>query len=93
METEDRPVAFNRWRPLWDQWHRWLDDQALTPLRACLGFALSQPEITRVVVGIDCLKQLREILAAGAEAPNVVPPATLMSGDLSLVNPSRWGER
>jgi len=90
MGPTNRPGTFNRWQPLWDQWHRWLDDQSITPLQACLGFAISQPEISRVVVGVDSLKQLQEILASVEETPNVMPPPTLVSGDLDLINPSRW---
>lgn len=89
MEATKRPATFNRWHPLWQQWHRWLEDQALTPLQACLNFTLSQPEIDRVVVGVDSLKQLQGILGS-VEVPAVKPPAALMSEDLDLINPSRW---
>ena len=89
MEPTNRPASFTRWQSLWDQWHRWLDVEALTPLQACLGFATSQAEIDRVVVGVDSLKQLREILASVA-VPIPTPPPTLKSDDLDLINPSRW---
>jgi len=61
----------------------------VTPLQACLGFALSQQEIGRVVVGVDNKKQLQEILAA-AELEVPLPPDFLQSDDLDLINPSRW---
>lgn len=89
MDTGNRPAQFNRWQPLWDDWDRWLEEQALTPPQACLGFAYSQPEIDRVVVGVDSLKQLQEILV-GVKGPAVEPPTALISGDLDLINPSRW---
>ena len=90
MGPETRPAAFGRWQALWDRWHRWLDERSVTPLQACLGFALSIPEISRVVVGIDNLGQLQDILA-GAETPhNEMPPQTLSSSDSDLINPSRW---
>ncbi|HJY38371.1 MAG TPA: hypothetical protein VJ299_12925, partial [Steroidobacteraceae bacterium] len=68
----------------------WLAEQALTPVQACISFALSQPGIDRVVVGVDSLQQLQEIIA-GTTARSPAPPATLMNADLDLVNPSRWG--
>ena len=89
MEAANRPAIFNSWQPLWDRWHHWLDDQQLTPLRACLGFALSQPEVDRVVVGVDSLNQLQEILSS-VKTPAVEPPAALMSDDLHLINPALW---
>ncbi len=59
MGAQSRPTYFNRWQPLWDQWHHWLDEQALHPLHTCLGFTLSHPEIDRVVVGVDSLRHLK----------------------------------
>jgi len=89
LEHARRPARFDRWQPLWILWERWLDEQALTPLQACLGFALSYPEINRVLVGVDGLGQLREILATvGPEV--ATPPDTLMSENPDLINPSRW---
>lgn len=89
MKAANRPATFNRWRPLWQHWHCWLDGQALTPLQACLGFALAQPQVARVVVGVDSLMQLKGILA-NVETPLMEPPATLVSEDMDLINPSRW---
>ena len=89
MEAGKRPVTFDRWHPLWDQWHRWLDDQALSPLQACLGFVVAQPEIDRVVVGVDSLKQLQEIVSA-AKPMGVPVPEFLTTEDLQLLNPSNW---
>lgn len=89
MDSAKRPEIFNRWQPLWKQWHCWLDDVKLTPLQACLGFALAQPEIDRIVVGVDSLKHLQDIVAS----PNISTiefPKNLESTDLALINPSEW---
>jgi aryl-alcohol dehydrogenase-like predicted oxidoreductase len=89
MDEARRPAFFQRWQPLWREWHRWLAEQALTPLQACLGFVLAQPEVDRVVLGIDSIEHLRGILAI-AGAPAAAPPITLASQDPDLVNPARW---
>lgn len=89
MKAPNRPPAFDRWQPLWDQWEHWLNDQGLTPLQACLGFALSERAIDRVVIGVDNLSQLEGIFAA-IGAPVVSVPTELMSDDLDLIDPSRW---
>ena len=68
MDAATRPARFDRWQRLWDEWDRWLRDQALTPLQLCLGFVLSQPEIDRVVVGVDSLPQLQGILGERCSA-------------------------
>jgi len=90
MSAASRPAMFNRWQSLWQQWHSWLDDQRLTPVQACMGFAMSQPEINRVVVGVDSLTQLRGILACVEASSLEPPPTTLMSEDPDLITPSRW---
>jgi glutamate-1-semialdehyde 2,1-aminomutase len=89
MTQGERPAFFDRWQPLWQQWQGWLQDEALTPLQACLRFALSRAEIDRVVVGVDSLEQLQATVN-GAYGLALVPPDALMSEDPDLVNPSRW---
>ena len=89
MDAASRPAMFSRWQPLWDQWTRWLGEASVSPLRACLGLALSQPEVSRVVVGVDSPEQLEEILGATL-GPNLVPPSALACTDADLLDPSRW---
>lgn len=89
MDAASRPVAFNRWQPLWDRWDGWLARERLTPLQATLNFAFSRPEIDRIIVGVDSLTHLRDILAAG-DPGRVDFPEHLQSGDLALIDPSKW---
>ena len=89
MEAQDRPATLNRWESLWSQWHEWLREEALDPVQACLSFALSQPEIDRVVVGVDSLKQLQELLAVAAD-PELKSPPILACEELDLIDPSHW---
>lgn len=89
MPAAERPGKFIRWQPLWQRWDDWIRDTGQTPLQACLGFALAQPWVERVIVGVDGLTQFQEILTAAAK-PSVLPPADLKSVDLDLINPSRW---
>jgi aryl-alcohol dehydrogenase-like predicted oxidoreductase len=89
VDAVNRPEKFNRWQPLWDQWYRWLADQGLTPLQACLSFAMLQPDVSRVIVGVDNLKHLEEIISA-SDRGVVEIPDSLDSSDLNLINPSVW---
>ena len=86
---KNRPDQFNRWQLLWNAWEKWLDDAGVTSLQACLNFVLFQPGIDRAIVGIDNLNQLKEIVDS-AKALSVLPPETLMSHDLNLINPRCW---
>jgi aryl-alcohol dehydrogenase-like predicted oxidoreductase len=86
----DRPAKFRAWQPLWNAWRRWLTEQGVSALEACLAFVLSHTEIDRVIVGVDSLAQLRQILAhAGSAAP--MAPIALSCADLELIDPSIWG--
>ena len=89
MEPAGRPAYFQRWQSLWQLWDRWLDEENLQPAEACIRYALSFPEISKVIVGVDNQEQLEELIskAAGCE---LTPPAALMSEDPELVNPSQW---
>jgi len=89
MDKDRRPAYFERWGQLWQLWEAWLDERGLTPLQACVGHALSYPEIDRVLVGVESLKQIKEILS-GAKVEGVVPPKSLTSNDGDLINPSHW---
>lgn len=89
MPPLHRPAYFDRWSELWNTWQTWLEAEDLTPLAACLGFALHQESVDRVLVGVDSCQQLREILSiAASNFPSV--PDSLGSDDLGLLNPSRW---
>jgi aryl-alcohol dehydrogenase-like predicted oxidoreductase/RimJ/RimL family protein N-acetyltransferase len=61
MNGAERPQRFERWNPLWSAWRDWLQEAALTPLQACTRYALSFPQISKVFVGTDRLRQLMDI--------------------------------
>jgi aryl-alcohol dehydrogenase-like predicted oxidoreductase len=83
------PIGFERWAELWLSWHSWITDAELSPLCASLGHVLSYPEIDRVVVGVDSLRQLNEIFVCEQSAHRRAPE-TLATTDSDLLNPSRW---
>ena len=89
MEPDQRPRKFARWEHVWAEWARWLDETGLTPLQACLGYALGVEEVDKVVVGVDCVTHFQEIVAASRSSlpsmPNWPKPI-----DIDLINPSCW---
>lgn len=89
MPPGGRPAMFDRWAPVWAGFHRWLDEAHLTAVQACLRFAVAQPGISRVVVGVDSRRQLAELLQA-AEGPAPRVPAAVVTDDTDLLNPGRW---
>lgn len=87
--AEKRRPEFSAWQDLWSKWDNWLAAQQLSPLRACLMFALSHPDIGRAVVGVDGVSHLDEILAAPT-VDLIDFPQFLESSDLRLINPTQW---
>lgn len=89
LSPGDRPIKFERWNPGWSQWADWLATNRKSPLQATIGHALSYPEISRVVVGVDSVEHLEEILSA-AVGPVSRAALSLATEDVDLINPSRW---
>jgi aryl-alcohol dehydrogenase-like predicted oxidoreductase len=89
MSSRTRPKKFARFQPLFDRWDGWLKDNRISALQACILFALSEPRISRVVVGVDSLDQLKEISTATVDR-QIDFPADIYSTDQKLINPSNW---
>jgi len=89
MPSASRHAKFNRWHHIWNKWERWLQETGLSPLEACLRYALSTEGIDKVVVGVDSVSHLREILAITGKALPSLPewPTPI---DADLINPSCW---
>lgn len=88
-ENDHIPNYFNSWKPLFINFHKWLLTTGLTRLKACLGFALSQQEVSSVIVGVNSLKQLEDILSTN-KLENYDYPEHLAAQDPNLLNPSNW---
>ena len=89
MRSDERPKKFNRWSALWSLWEDWLKQKALTPVQACIRHVFSFLEISKVILGVNSVRQLKEILN-DADGPMMDLPAGLMTGDIDLLNPARW---
>ncbi len=89
MTENRRPEKFNKWDTLWKEWDRWLKSNNLTPLEACLRYALSKKEITKVIVGVDSKKQLEEIISASTFHTSFTQQM-IQINDSILLNPANW---
>ena len=91
MKEIDIPPKFSPWKHLWKKWHDWLTENNVSALHGSLAFALSFPEIERVVVGADNHHQLMEIINATNNLLNADLPH-LVSKDENLINPANWSK-
>lgn len=83
------PTKFERWAATWSRWRDWLKDQRMSALQGCLAFALAQPGVHRIVVGIDQESHLTEIAGSVGSLPRANFPDIAVS-DPELINPSLW---
>ena len=90
MDMQNMASKFDRWKGLWKIWHEWLNDSQITALEATIRYAISMPEISKVLVGVNAKDQLEEIIiASNGGLPNV--PKELFVNDADLLNPVNWG--
>ena len=87
----DVPSKFSPWNRIWKIWHQWLLGNDISAVQACLAFALSFPEIDRVVVGADSKNQLAQILSV-ANNPIKAEFPDLQCEDENLINPANWSQ-
>jgi aryl-alcohol dehydrogenase-like predicted oxidoreductase len=73
---------------LWDFWNQWLEKQNLTPLQACIQFALAQPYVDKIVLGVDTTEQFHAMVQAAEGEPHSSPEWPAI--DPQLLNPSLW---
>jgi len=88
-KLSDSPKFFKTWRPLWDKYIEWQKAENVLPLEACMGFVLSFPQISRIIVGVDSLLQFEQVL--NCNLPSLCYfPEEISSDDINLLNPRKW---
>jgi aryl-alcohol dehydrogenase-like predicted oxidoreductase len=93
MRKEDIPKKFNQWNYTWDKWNKWLMNEHITALEACISYVRAFPEINTFIVGVNSLAQIKEIFSIiNSELKSLEFPEELSSIDLNLINPTNWSK-
>lgn len=90
MPRDKIPKKFDRWSKYWDKWSSELKKNKLSALEACLLYPLSLPEIDKVIVGVDNVKQLNEVITISKSQKSKIDCSFMISNDQNLINPSNW---
>ncbi len=90
MSKSDRPEKFNHWKEIWEVLDAWILEYDITAVEAAISFAMDNPYIDKIVVGVDNVQQLEEILSIILKRKIVHPPKSLHTSDVRLINPSQW---
>ena len=89
LDDGQMPSAFDKWNPVWSRWRAWLRERDVSAVTGALGAVLSNPNVDRVVVGVDTLAQWNEVLAAASSDRGVMPDDPGCD-DMQLINPMNW---
>ena len=86
---KDRPQRFQPWSEHFAQFDTWVHSTGLSAMACCLGFALQQPGVAKLVIGTTSAESLAEIMNS---VPNMYleVPADLRSSSEQLIDPRIW---
>jgi hypothetical protein len=86
---KDRPQRFEPWSEHFALFDEWVRSSGLSAMACCMGFALQQPSIAKLVIGTTSAKSLDEIMTS---TPNSVleVPTHLQSSVEQLIDPRFW---
>ena len=89
MSKKERPLKFSSWENHFYIWERWLQDNKISPLQACLSFIYSIKDIDYIVIGVQNLAQINQILQQNFDDLELNFD-NLSISDLNLIDPSKW---
>jgi aryl-alcohol dehydrogenase-like predicted oxidoreductase len=86
---QDRPHRFEPWSEHFALFDEWVRSSEVSAMACCMGFALQQPGIAKLVIGTTSAESLDEIMNS---IPNSVleVPTHLQSSVEQLIDPRFW---
>jgi len=83
------PRKFKTWKNIWDKWHKLQKEYPrLNSIDICLSFVNSIKEINKIVIGVNNLKQLKQIIHTNFEKKINYPDISCK--DEKLLYPFNW---
>jgi aryl-alcohol dehydrogenase-like predicted oxidoreductase len=87
--AKDRPQRFQPWSNHFEQFDEWVHSSGVTAMAYCLGFALQQPGVAKLVIGTTSANSLAEIMGSIPDSILDVP-VQLQSSIEQLIDPRFW---
>ena len=87
-EKHELPLKFLKYKDLWKKYYLWLQQNNLNSLEACINFILRKKEISRMVLGVESIFQLKKILLISSK--NIKYPDFSENIDEELIDPRKW---
>jgi aryl-alcohol dehydrogenase-like predicted oxidoreductase len=86
---QDRPHRFEPWSEHFALFDEWVRSSGLSAMACCMGFALQQPGIAKLVIGTTSAESLDEIMNSIPSSVLEVP-THLQSSVEQLIDPRFW---
>ena len=88
-KPENRPQRFQPWSEHFARFDEWVLSSGVSAMACCLGFALQQSGVAKLVIGTTSPEALTEIMTS---IPNIKleVPADLHSSSEQLIDPRVW---
>ena len=88
MSDNERPKKFDKWRAVWAKLENWTKENNTSKIEAALSFAFSDNRVSRIVIGVDSLNQLKDIVAKCQITTDF--PNSIKIEDSRILDPSKW---
>ena len=84
-----RPQRFEPWSEHFALFDEWVRSTGVSAMACCLGFALQQPGVAKLVIGVTSAESLTEIMAS-IPSRHFEVPVQLQSSIEQLIDPRYW---
>jgi nucleoside-diphosphate-sugar epimerase/aryl-alcohol dehydrogenase-like predicted oxidoreductase len=89
MNKKDIPSKFIKYNKYFDNWENISKKLKKSKVEICLQYALSNPYIDKVILGVDSSSQFKELISM-SNYINFNPNKIDASKEIDLINPSKW---
>ena len=91
MDKNKRPKYFDQWKEVFMIWENFLRKHNISPLEACLYFVRQIKSLSKVIVGVNDLRQLEEVISIWKHSRDI-DFQDLLYNDPKLIDPRNWKE-
>lgn len=89
--TDQVPERLSMFKPAFNHYHQFLQQNNITALRACMELGFSVPEIDRLIIGVNNAEQLQDIIDIARDVDiQEFDFSALASDDENMINPAFW---
>ena len=92
MDPQKLPNHLQSYSSHLSEFHGIVKELGSSPASATLAFLMQQPEIDKVICGVNSLVQFQELIDTVSTLPNIEKDTfdAVAVDDVSFINPSNW---